>query len=431
MTECYRGPISWQQAARIRHERRYGKYGNMFDVFDIPDFVSDDEIRRRLFDFAFREEALWITDATVDQDGAGEGGWVSYAPEIFLPVQSQRCGSRAEAVKISEEIARTPFERDGRLLWRFLTFEYPDASGKIARAACPVLDHMVCDGRSMLLLKQQMTCDKYSSVDHHRGSYREWVAWSREKYRHKHGGPSSPVREFWLRMLDGAEADTASTIRFAISPAKPFGGLSTRIYAAAAVSLAQLNHAARRLRATAFLLIVASAVAAIAEAEPVDDLIFRMITSGRPVPYMNTHGWFADSLPIRLRGPALHDTESVLRMVVPLWAQMVRYQDTPWDYIRTACSPSRVPVSAEADVRQLLVNFAPFESEPVGDPVPDLTVFPAYIESLHLMVNPTTDGRCEVWCIFNADHFIIEEAQRFVEKVAEHLVRFVSQALDD
>jgi hypothetical protein len=425
MTESGRGPISWQQAARVRHESHYGKYGPMVNVFNIPDFVSDDELHRRLFDFARREEALWITDATLDG-----GGSVAYAREMLPPVQSYRCDSREEVEKICEEAAQTPFGHDGRLLWKFLTFEYPDASRKIARAACPVLDHLVCDGRSMRLLKQQLTGESYPSIGRHRGSYREWVAWSREKYRHKHGGPSAPVREFWLRLLDGAEADAASAIPFEISPAKPFAGLSTRIYAAAAVSLGQLNHAARRLRATSFLLVVAAAVAAIAEAAPIDDLVFRVLSSGRPVPYLNTHGWFVDSLPMRLRGRALHDMESVLRIIVPLWSQMLRYQDTPWEYIRTACSPSRVPVSAEYGVHQLLVNFTPFESEPAGDSAPVLTVFPAYIESLHLMVNPATDGRCEIWCIFNADHYIVEEAQRYVRRVAEHLEQVVSQALD-
>lgn len=398
----------------------------MCSVFDIPDFVSDGEIRRRLFDFARREEALWITGATLD-----EGGWVSYAPEMIPPVQSFRCDSRAEVMKISEESAGTPFERDGRsLFWRFLIFEYPQESGKIARSACAVLDHLVCDGRSMHLLKQQFTGEIYPAVDRHRGSYREWAAWSREKYRHKHGGPSSPVREFWLRLLDGAEADTASGIPFGISPAKPFAGQCTRIYASAAVSLAQLDQAARRLRATSFLLIVACAVAAIAEAGTIDDLVFRVLSSGRPVPNMNTHGWFADSLPLRLRGPALHDMESVLRMVVPLWAQMVRHQDTPWEYIRTACSPSRVPASAEYGAHQLFVNVTPFESEPAGESVPALTVFPAYIESLHLMATPATNGRCELWCLFNADHFIVAEAQRFLGRVAEHLAAVVAQVLD-
>jgi hypothetical protein len=400
----------------------------MFAVFNIPDFVSDDEVRRRLFDFARREEALWTTDAKADD----ECGWASYSPGMLPPVHSHRCGSRAEVLKIVEEAMQTPFERDGSsLFWRFLTFEYPDESGKIVRAACPVLDHLICDGRSMLLLKQQLTSEVYPSVDRHRGSYREWAAWSRERYRHKHGGPSSPVREFWLRLLDGAEADTASSIPFGISPAKPFAGLSTLIHASAAVSLGQLNRAARRLRATSFLLVVAAAVAAIAEAGPIDDLVFRVLGNGRPVPYMNTHGWFADSLPMRLRGPALDDVESVLQLVVPLWAQIVRYQDTPWEYIRTACSPSRVPATTEYGAHQLLVNFTPFESEPTGDPGPAVSVFPAYIESLHLMARPATDGRCELWCIFNADHFIVEEAQRFLDAVAEHLVRAVSKTLDD
>jgi hypothetical protein len=427
MNEHDRGPISWQQAARVRHETHYGKYANMFDLYELPDFISNDEVLRRLSDFARREEALSITDAAVYDGGHSEDGWVTYAPEASLPVQSYRCDSRAEALKICEEIAGTPFERDGGLLWRFLTFEYLDASGKTVRAASHVLDHMVCDGRSMHLLKQQLTGAVYPGVRRYRGSYRQWAAWSREKYRHVPGGPSSPVREFWLRMLDGAEADAASAIPFAIPTDRPFSGLSTRVHASAAVSLAQLSQAGRRLRATPFLLVVAAAVAALAEAGPVDDLMFRMISSGRPVPYLNTHGWFADSLPMRLRGPALEDTQSVLRQVVPLWARMMRYQDTPWDYIRTACSPSSVPVGAEAGVRQLLVNFTPFESAPVEGPIPAEIVFPAYIESLHLMVNPVTDGRCQIWCTFNADHFITAEAQRFTSAVAGHLARLAAQ----
>lgn len=423
MSSDTRGPISWQQAARVRNEQRYGRYGNIPNTFTAPKSLDADALCRRMFDLARREESLWITDASTQ-----DGGWVSYASDLQLPVQTIQCGSRAEMVVIRKEIEQRPFERDGGLLWRLLLLEHPDETGALVRTVSTIFDHLVSDGRSMHLVQKELMGEAYPPEDRYRGSYRQWVSLMRERYPHVDDEPSSPHRDFWLRVLDGVEADSASSVPFAILPSRPFRGMATYVSAMATTSHTQLNEAARQLKASPFLLVVASAVAAIARTGPVDDLIFRVISSGRPMAYMNTHGFFADSLPMRLRDAALYDPERVLRLIVPLWAQMMRYQDTPWDYIRTVCSPSGVPVSVEPGSQQLVVNFMPYESEFVEEPAVGPISFPAHIESLHLMVRPMSDGRCKVGCTFNADHFAADGVQKFVEATADRLVHFVDRA---
>ncbi|WP_055518644.1 condensation domain-containing protein [Streptomyces ossamyceticus] len=372
---------------------------------------------------AQREQALWTTDGTVQ----GADGWVCYASDIRLPVRTIRCDSHDEMIAVSDELAAKPFER-GDLLWQLVIIEHPDAAGRPVRTACAMFDHMVTDGRSMHLLEQELLHGAPPHGDRYRGNYRTWVSWAREAYRHRHGGPSSPSRDFWLRVLDGAEADTASAIPFAIRPAQPFRGVATSIQATAPVSFQQLMRASRLLRTTPFLMVVASAVAVAARAGRVDDLVFRVITTGRPTPFMNTHGWFADSLPMRLRDGALDDTGRVLGLLAPLWSGMMAHQDTPWDFIRTACSPSRTPVWEEPGTQQLVVNFWPFESRSTGRPGTTVTSFPAHIESLHLFICPRSNGQSEVSCMFNADHFRIEETRKFVEGVVDQLVALVTSA---
>ncbi|HET9898157.1 MAG TPA: condensation domain-containing protein [Streptosporangiaceae bacterium] len=416
-TEAERqGPLSWQQEARLRNEHKYGNYLPIENIFLIPDHVTDRDLHARLRRVVDREDSLHIVDATMR-----DGGWVTYRPDLPLPLRYETCESFADIRAAASAATSGQFNRDGRPLWEVVVLKYADPAGRITRHACCVFDHLVSDGRSMHLLQNELMGDVEANAAS-RGRYADWVNWQSQEFPRSGGRRTTPTREFWLRHLDGTLADRPTPVPFAISSPVGGGGLLTTTTVDLPIQVTALREAAQALRATPFLLVFANAVSWIARATSVSDVTTRIISNGRPLPYLCAQGWFADSLPVRMRDPKLADPARALSMARQILSQMLRFPyQAPWEYIRTACAPDNIQVSEETGRGQLVINVLPHASEGVLAESECERTVPGDIDGLHMLVLGNATGRCRLQAVFNPDDFSLAGVRMFLEDLAQQL----------
>jgi hypothetical protein len=124
---------------------------------------------------------------------------------------------------------------------------------------------------------------------------------------------------------------------------------------------------------------------------------------------------------MRLRHKDLYDVDCALRIARSAWLEILGFQDTPWDYIRAACSPSHVPISQERGSRQVVINFVPHEVRGMYYyDVAEQTV-EGHIDCVHLMVAPASNGQVHLTCMFNPDHFDKDGTRRFLGSLSLQL----------
>ncbi len=411
------GLASWQQAVRLRDEGIHGLYGAISHLFPVPSVISDDLLLARLAEIVRDEEALRIATGTLDR-----GATVGYAPAIEIPFRRQRAGCAEEMLALAGQAAARTFERDGRPLWEFTVFSYTDEQGEPARSACVVLDHFVTDARSMQVMEQELTRDAGAPRPRGRGRYRDWVQSQRSQFPMPGGGSTGAAPEFWSRHLDGTSADRPTALPFTTVPARLLKSEVSSINLPIPVSSELIRSAARHLGLTPFVLIFASIAASVAAAAGTDDITLRVIVNGRPPGYGKTLGWFADSVPVRLASPGLHDPSQALATVRKVWAEVLEFQTTPLDYIRQACLPDpRLDVPPERRRMQLVVNYVPHDIGGMySERVPERTK-KGDIDGLHVVVLPGPDGQLRLGALFNPEHFPGKPTRLFLQRLVSEL----------
>lgn len=419
LAQC--GPLSWQQAARLRNERGHGRYNCIWNLFEIPDAVSDDEFRSRLAAMTDREDALRITNASLDDD------CTVYAPAAAAPLSVERCDSFDDMIALASAKAREQFHRDARPLWAVTVIEHPDGRGRRVRHACTVFDHLVADGRSMHLVQRELIGGETAGGG--RGRYREWVSWQNREFPRSGSVSGSLTRGFWLRHLDGTPADRATPLPFATEHPAP-RDLITVLNARAPVSSDAVRRVTRRLRTSPFVLVLAAVASLVAAGTGESDLTMRVISSGRPPKFANTLGWFADSLPIRLRDPLLRDPQRTVTVAGAAWSDILRsHYVAPWGYVHDVCRPGG-SAAAEFDRRQLVINFFPHDLGGMFSPdIPEKTA-PGDIDGIHLLIWPRFDDCFGLRFLFNPDHFAIEGVRSFLHRLARQLTELTEGTAD-
>jgi len=376
--------------------------------------VTDEEFLARLVAMTDREDALRIIDASLHEDRT------VYAPATAPPLSVNHCDSFDDMIALASAKSLGQFDRDGRPLWEVSVIEHPDGQGRRIRHACTVFDHLVADGRSMYLVQQELLGRENTGTGH--GRYRDWVSWQNREFSRSGSAAAtaSPIGEFWLQHLNGTPADRATPLSFATDEPAP-RQLITMLNACAPVSGDAVRAAARRLRTSPFVLVLAAVASLLAVDTDESDLTMRVIGSGRPPRFANTLGWFADSLPIRLHDPSLRDPHRAVTVAGSAWSDILRsHYVAPWDYVVDVCRPDDA-TDTEFDRKQLVINFFPHDLGGMFSPdIPEKTG-PGDIDGIHLLIWPRYDGRFGLRILFNPDHFAIGGARSFLDRLARQI----------
>jgi Condensation domain len=410
-----RGPLSWQQAVNLRRNRQLG-VGNaqLVAVLPWPVAVPVTRLRERLAAIVGREEALQITELPGDGYGA-----VTYDEEIDLPISTERADSVAHVDTLISGMQEPRFTYDDHSpLWKVAVVEHPDRAGKPARTVCVALDHHLVDGRSTRLLRAELVGRASDRWATRRGGYRGWVTSQRERFPMEDPtGVPTPAREFWRRYFDGGAPNHAVIPPFC-DPVTPLSGLEHIMRRDQTVPAAALKAAAGRHRCTAFLLFAASVAAAVSHYTTVDDLTLRYFAHGRTPHFLATLGWFADHVPLRIRGTGLDDPHRALRAAIASRSELLPHEATPWGYIMAVCSQT------DAERPQIAINFGRIDAaSPLSGPQ-DTTIASSrgYLD-LSLAVPPS--GNCILQCRFDPKRFSQDGVEAFVKVILERLRQLI------
>lgn len=416
-----RGALSWQQAGRLRRDAERGeRIPNVSTLVRLPAGMTPADLRRRLSEIVRREEVLRITDVP-----DGGDGYVSYSPAIEPPLRYEQADSAGQMTDITARLSRCPLARHGGPLWRATVIEHPDDSGQTMRTLCAAFDHLVTDGRSLQLFGDELTGADASRTGRQHGRYQDWVMWQRQRFPWNAAGERTAAREFWRRHLDGTPADRDTELPFCSSPAAPLSGTVYTMHHDPPISARLVRLAARKLRATPFLLMVAGVAAAAGMDTRMDDLTLRITTSGRPAEYLDTHGWFSDCVPMRLRHTSLHDPWHALRAARSSWLEIFEYQTTPWDYVRAV---SALPGHPAARPVQIGINFIPYEAAAITvDDIADGTGA-GDVAGLQMSIAPGRQAAYHLACQFDPARFMPPDVRAFLGLLDARLGQLVACA---
>lgn len=428
MMTTARGPVSWQQMARLQDEAAHGGYDSIWNMFEIPPQLQADQVLSRLAGIISRERALRIVES--GRRGT-QDGWVRYLDAIEPPVAQLACTSRADAVETARQLAIERFMRDGQPAWRFGLLSYPADCGRTALLGCVALDHFVSDGRSMHLLQLELAGLGETGTGKRHGNYREWVSGQRSRFPFYETRTDTAAQRFWRSHLDGTSADRQTVLPFSTIPEPAAPAQIRSLNFGQPLSIESIRREAARRGVTPFLLVLAAVTATVAQTSSADDITLRLISSGRVHRYLDNQGWFADSLPIRLCDARLTDFDRALAAVHQRWSQMLQFHDTPLGYIRAACAPIRPPVDEQPERRQLVVNFVPHE---IGGMYPESVeenTADGDIDGLHLILLADQAGRCRLGAMFSPAHFATAGVRSFVADLTARLVAVTSSSEPD
>lgn len=422
LTPCvdgrHRSPASYTQAARLRNQERYGPCAAIFNLFVVPPDRDVEQIRASVASIVAREHTFSITGGERRPDGTFE---IAYsAPSTDLPLTVVDCDTSTEAETLCRARAASGFAERGGLLWEVMVFRLR-ADGSLAVGL--VCDHLMTDGRSLWLFEQEL---RHGRRDDH-GLARPYVAWLHRQlaqYTGELGAAGRDAAEFWTKYLEGREADAATLVDFARDEIRPFRGAATTVSTALGLSVHDLQTRAAAIRSLPLALVLSSTAAAASLYTSADSLSTRVITHGRPRGFSRTHGFFADSLPMIWRPEPGAGPEAFIEESTQYLHRVSRFQDAPWDFIRTRCSRTGQRLDDEPGARQLVVNLVPYDVDQwPSDAIETVVHHGGHIESLHLSVAPRSDGCGRLSATFNPDHFEVAGVQHFVNDVATLLQR--------
>jgi len=417
-TASERGTLSWQQLGRLRRDEERkdrSKNINIGTLFAIGGHTTADQIRDRLTALVQRECALRITDASLD-----DGGYVGYSSSLDLPLRVMSAGSPAELKAIAARMSHRAFPRQGGPMWEVAVIEHPDDFGRPRRSLCAVFDHLVSDGCSLQLFRDEIMAGNHRPAGGQNGSYLDWVDWQREQFPVDAPEIPTAARDFWRRYLDGTTLFRAPALPFSVKEMRPSGSVHV-IRRDLPASAATLRSAAGTLRTTPFLLILGSVACAISEAGGENDVTFAVSVSGRRSGFLDTQGWFAGPVPVRVRDKSLGSLRHAVQAATRAWVTTLEFQDTPWDYISLVCG------DPEATVRyrqaQVDINFLLFDIEEIASHGYEDQTIPGNLSTLRLGVVAQDGGTYHLDCQFDPERFVVTEVHAFLRRVADNLIQ--------
>lgn len=419
-TASERGALSWQQLGRLRRdEKRKDRSNiNIGTLFAIQGHTTADQIRDRLTALVQRECALRITEASLD-----DGGYLGYSSSLDLPLRVMSVGSPAELEVIAARMSHWAFPRQGGPMWEVAVIEHPDDLGRPRRSVCAVFDHLVSDGCSLQLFRDEIMARNQSPAGGQNGRYLDWVDWQREQFPVDAPEISTPARDFWRRYLDGTTLFRAPALPFSVKEMQPSGFVHV-IRRDLPASAATLRSAAGTLRTTPFLLFLGSVACAISEACGENDITFAVSVNGRRSGFLDTQGWFAGNVPIRVRDKSLGSLRHAVEAATRAWVTTLEFQDTPWDYISLVC------VDPEAAVRyrqsQVDIDFVPFDIEEIASHGYEDQTIPGSVSTLQLGLVAQDDGTYHLDCQLDPERFVVTEVHAFLRMVADNLIQLTA-----
>lgn len=416
-----RGPLAWQQLGRLRRdeERKDRSQNiNIGTLFAIGGDTTADQIRDRLTTLVKRECALRITDASLD-----DGGYLGYASSLDLPLRVMSAGSPAELAMIATGMSQWAFPRQGGPMWEVAVIEHPDDLGRPRRSLCAVFDHLVSDGCSLQLFRAEIMTGSQSPASDQNGRYLDWVDWQREHFPVDAPEFPTAARDFWRRYLDGTTLFRAPALPFSVKEMQPSGFVRI-IRRALPASAATLRSAAGTLRTTPFLLILGSVACAVSEVCGENDITFAVSVNGRRSGFLDTQGWFAGTVPIRVLGQSLRSPRHAVEAATRAWVSTVEFQDTPWDYISLVCGDPEATVRYRQS--QVDVNFVPFDVEEIEPHGYEDQTIPGSLSTLRLGVMARGGGTYQLDCQFDPERFVATEVHAFLRMVADNLIQLTA-----
>jgi hypothetical protein len=412
------GPLSWQQEGLLRLERNGKGYPSVWKAYEIPEFVTDEELMVRIQSMVDGEDALHIIDLTAD-----DGGHAYYRDKFDIPVRHKSCSSFEEVRYIATSGGRS-FDRGREPLWEITIYHLIDVNRRPVRYAHCVFDHMIGDGYAMRLVQERLTTAE-RPVERPADLYRKWVEWQSQKFPRLDSVPSKAASNFWLRHLDGTMPDRVTPLPFK-GKGDASSGLMTMMAVDLPITFNALRITAGRLRATPFLLLLSSVVSQIAQVNSVRDLTLRIATSGRFRPYLQTLGWFASAFPMRICDPPLDDPQRILDVTREILGHIIPTASlAPWGYIKRICALNNQGVT-EGDQRgQLMIHGSPHTTEDIFAGEQGERTTQGDVDKLHLYLSRNAQGYCRLVIVMSRQDFLIAEVRDFVESIASQLSRTV------
>jgi hypothetical protein len=416
------GPLSWQQESLLLRPSTFGA-GEIHTEFTVPPDVTDDELLKRAQRLADRESALRVIDYSLHG--------VTFQDALTVRLHSHECGSYEEAREFIARMRHQDYPRAaGEPVWRLTVLRHRDHEGRYVRTAVVLFDHFVVDRYSVDLVRRELSTGEPTrdAADDEDG-YGAWVIRQRAEFDpDTHAGRAAA--RFWQRHLDGASPNQSTPVP--VFTAAPSGGQRGTAWYSVRVPLepGALRRACRAGRATPAVLALASITATTAAASGTDDLVLRLLTSGRTPRSAKAIGWLNTSVPLRLQHRELGTLQGALAAVRENWQATLPYQHTPWEYVWQTCAPAGSPTHGWlAGHRQLLVNFFP-------DAVGTLTEadFAERTDDfqqhyLALYVVPLTSGDFMFRMIGDVDDVEPVAARRFLNALRDDFITHV-RALD-
>lgn len=423
MNEQEVGPLSWQQEGRLQRDLQRGeRFANIVRAWPIPTHLSDDVLLERLSQLARREDSL-----RVDRVSLADGGSVSYRQAVTLPLRRAVVGSRQELADLCTARTLDYFARDGELLWDacLLTCDQARDDAGPQRFLCTSFDHIIWDGRSQAVLGEALFAEDPTLAES--GSCREFIRWQREAFADPLR-PGEGSAQFWRRHLAGTAPDRPVELPFRIGDEVPPTGSAVSITRRSPVGVQQLRSAAAAARATPFVVFLAAVAHAIYRAGGGTDVTFRVNTAGRPPAYLNTLGYFAENLPVRVVGPGLEDPRGAVTTARERWFETIPHQDVPWDFLLCAAAEDRQIVTRQSG--QALVNFIPWARSGEEPPAEGLGTVSAPVSTFQTAGTMWEDGSCWVECVFDPARFELAGAIEFAQLICDSLARVVQGLAD-
>lgn len=408
--------ISWQQAGVLRRERERGERGfAVASLFRLPDDEPVDALEQRVASITQQEEVLRIVGISPERSVV--------RADVDLPVRRLQVESLEELRTLTAQLAQHSFDREDGPLWAVAAIAHPDEAGRPAWSVCATFDHVISDDRSRTVLRQHLVSPDAVAPSGPRAQFREWVAVQRRLYPDDGDSPT-PAREFWLRHLDGTAPDRPPELPFCADPEAPLSGVTQILYRALPGTDSTLRAAAKRHKASPFVIVAAAIAAAIARAGGDCDVTLKVNTLGRSAAYLDVLGMFVDNIPLRVRHPSLARPASALEAVLAVWPGILPHLTTPWDYILQACAGGQTP-STTYRPAQVLVNFLPWVLDmPWSFQLRDHTE-PAVTATLQLIAFLTADGRWRLRCEFDPARYRADGVEQLLSGVIDSLTELV------
>ncbi|EHR52419.1 non-ribosomal peptide synthase [Saccharomonospora marina XMU15] len=414
-----RGPLSWQQRSRLqRDHERHERIVNPKAVVALPSDLSFAQLRERLAAIVSREESLRVTEFSYARDS------VTYSADVELPLRQSEVDSAEELDELVSAAVERPFPRSGGPLWSVSVVTHPDRNGAPVRSLCVVFDHLVTDGRSRQLFLDELI-DRRAGSPRERGKYRNWVDWQLHRYPRDAAGAPAAARDFWRAYLDGTAPDRPAGLPFCAEPHGELSGVVNEIHLELPITIADLGTAAKGLKSSPFVIFLAAVSCTIGTVSAVRDVTLRVNTPARLGGYLDTLGYFAETVPVRVRSPRLDEPDAAVRATMTAWLQVLEHQTTPWDYVLAVASPTG-RASTLSRPAQVLVNFIPWPMLGGQSAPPPFRRFRAEVGTFQLIMTVSDRGRCHLHCQFDPHRFTEHGVRDFLVLLEQLIVKLGS-----